>query len=72
VKLVDAWGEREGVRPIVVFEGEETADDRIAREAAELEGPYWLVTSDRELRERAGRRAERVIGGGSFARELRG
>jgi rRNA-processing protein FCF1 len=72
VKLVDAWGEREGVRPIVVFEGEETADDRIAREAADLEGPYWLVTSDRELRERAGRRAERVIGGGSFARELRG
>ena len=72
VKLVDAWGEREGVRPIVVFEGEETADDRIARETAELEGPYWLVTSDRELRERAGRRAERVIGGGSFARELRG
>jgi rRNA-processing protein FCF1 len=72
VKLVDAWGEREGVRPIVVFEGEETADDRIAREAAELEGPYWLVTSDRELREQAGRRAERVIGGGSFARELRG
>jgi rRNA-processing protein FCF1 len=72
VKLVDAWGEREGVRPIVVFEGEETADDRIAREAAELEGPYLLVTSDRGLRERAGRRAERVIGGGSFARELRG
>lgn len=72
MKLVAAWGEREGVRPIVVFEGEETADDRIALEAAELEGPYWLVTSDRELRERAGRRAERVIGGGSFARELRG
>jgi rRNA-processing protein FCF1 len=55
----------------VVFEGEETADDRIAREASELDGPYWLVTSDRELRERAGGRAERVIGGGSFARELR-
>jgi rRNA-processing protein FCF1 len=69
--LVDAWGEREGVRPILVFESEETADDRIAREAAELEGPYWLVTSDRGLRERAAARAERVIGGGSFARELR-
>jgi rRNA-processing protein FCF1 len=59
------------VQPIVVFEGSETADDRIAREAAELDGPYWLVTSDRELRERAGGRAERVIGGGGFLKELR-
>ncbi len=57
---------------MVVFEGEETADDRIAREAAELEGPYWLVTSDRGLRQRAAADAVRVIGGGSFARELRG
>jgi rRNA-processing protein FCF1 len=59
------------VRPVVVFESEESADDRIAREAAQLDGPYWLVTSDRGLRERAGGRAERVLGGGSFARELR-
>ncbi len=58
------------MQPVVVFEGEETADDRIAREADELEGPYWLVTSDRGLRERAGGRAARVIGGGRFAREL--
>jgi hypothetical protein len=70
VQLVEAWGEREGVQPIVVFEGPETADDRIAREAAELDGPYWLVTSDRGLRERAGARADRVVGGGTFAREL--
>lgn len=70
VELVEAWGKREGVHPIVVFEGTETADDRIAREAAELEGPYWLVTSDRGLRERAGRGAERMIGGGSFVRVL--
>ena len=55
----------------VVFEGDETADDRIAREVDELDGPYWLVTSDRGLRERAAAKAERVIGGGSFARELR-
>jgi hypothetical protein len=54
-----------------VFEGEQTADDVIARAAADVEGPYWLVTSDRGLRERAGERAERVIGGGSFVRELR-
>jgi hypothetical protein len=71
VQLVDAWAEREGVRPVVVFEGAESADDRIAREAAELDGPYWLVTSDRGLRERAGGGAERVIGSGSFAQELR-
>jgi rRNA-processing protein FCF1 len=70
------------VQPLVVFDGRapveaedvvgtgrEIADDWIAREAA-LHAPYWLVTSDRELRERAGRNAERVIGGGSFAREL--
>ena len=30
----------------------------------------WLVTSDRELREAAGGSAGRVIGGGSFLREL--
>jgi hypothetical protein len=70
VELVEAWGEREGVDPIVVFEGEETADDRIAREARAMDGPYWLVTSDRGLRERAAARAERVIGGGRFLREL--
>jgi hypothetical protein len=71
VRLVAAWAAREGVEPRVVFEGNETADDRIAREAAETDR-YWLVTSDRGLRERAGERAERVIGGGSFLRRLRG
>jgi hypothetical protein len=29
-----------------------------------------LVTSDRELRARAGGSAKRIIGGGAFAREL--
>jgi hypothetical protein len=71
VRLVEAWAEEAGVEPRVVFEGEETADDRIAREAAGEER-YWLVTSDRGLRQRAGPRAERVIGGGSFLRRLRG
>jgi len=70
VELVDKWAEREGVDPVVVFETDETADDRIARETAALDGPYWLVTSDRGLRERAAARAERVIGGGSCVREL--
>ena len=71
VRLVDDWAGREGVDARVVFEGNETADDRIAREARELER-YWLVTSDRGLRDRAGARAERVIGGGSFLKRLRG
>jgi hypothetical protein len=71
VRLVADWAAREGVEPRVVFEGAETADDRIAREAAGEER-YWLVTSDRGLRDRAGERAERVLGGGSFLRLLRG
>lgn len=53
--------------------GAETADRWIEREAARLasEGaPYWLVSSDRELRDLAGRLAQRTIGGGTFAREL--
>ena len=71
-ELVERWAEREAVDARLVWEGAETADDRIVREAADLDGPYWLVTSDRGLRERAKAKAARVIGGGSFARELRG
>jgi hypothetical protein len=71
VDLVERWARREGHEALVVFEAEESADDRIARWAADPAGPYWLVTSDRELRERAGEGAERVIGGGAFARMLR-
>jgi len=48
----------------------ESADDWLIRRAAEFE-PYWLVTSDRELRGVAGREAEQTVGGGSFAKELR-
>lgn len=70
VRLVDEWAAREGVDGRVVFEGTKTADDLIAREARELDH-YWLVTSDRGLRDRAGARAERVIGGGSFLKLLR-
>ena len=70
-KLAQAWGDAAGHEVIVVWEGSETADDRIAREVREHEPPVWVVTSDRELRDRVGRRAERLIGGGSFARELR-
>lgn len=71
VRLVADWAAREDVDARVVFESSETADDTIAREAAKEER-YWLVTSDRGLRKRAAPRAERVIGGGSFLRALRG
>jgi predicted RNA-binding protein with PIN domain len=85
VELLARWAAAEGVEAIAVFDGpapvsfegvevvgtgKESADDWIARRAAALAEPYVLVTSDRELRERAGRNAERVVGGGSFAREL--
>jgi hypothetical protein len=82
VELVRDWAERNGVQPLLVFDGRapvdaddvvgtrgESADDWIAREAPAL-APFWLVTSDRELRARAGGEAERVIGGGRFAEEL--
>ena len=55
----------------VVGSGPETADAWIARHAAELRAdqtPFWLVTSDRALREEASPGAQRVIGGGAFAR----
>jgi hypothetical protein len=51
----------------------ESADDWLAREASAygVRGEsFWLVTSDRELRRRAGSDAEKLVGGGSFAREL--
>ena len=74
VKRCRAWAAARGVEIEVVFEGErETADDRLRELAAGLgaEGrPYWLVTSDRELRASAGGGAERVVGGGTFVREL--
>jgi hypothetical protein len=83
-ELVDrarTWALTKGVPILVVFDGpppeeapdlvgsgSRTADDVIA----ELEGPFWLVSSDRALRERVRDRAEKIIGGGSFLRnELR-
>ena len=71
VDLCEAWANEKGHRAVVVWEGAESADDRIAREVTELEPPVWVVTSDRELRERVKDYADRVVGGGSFARELR-
>jgi predicted RNA-binding protein with PIN domain len=59
---------------LVVGTGSESADEWLARRAEELRADgtrFWLVTSDRALRDVAGRGAERTIGGGSFANELR-
>ena len=69
-------GEREvDERCVVVGTGPESADDWIERAAAQYAHArrrYWLVTSDRALRAAAGDGADRTIGGGGFARELRG
>ena len=66
-----AWGEREGHEVRIVWEGSESGDDQIARFVKELGPPVWVVTSDRGLRERVRDHTEGIIGGGSFARELR-
>ena len=63
-----------GVEPLddrttLVGSGGESADDWLSREAPRYPGA-WLVTSDRELRVRAGQAAELIVGGGRFLREL--
>jgi hypothetical protein len=68
-ELCAAWSAATGHEARVVWEGRTSADDWIAAHAHE-HAPYWLVTSDRELRVRAGGGAERVVGGGAFLREL--
>jgi hypothetical protein len=71
--LCEAWSQAHRHEVDIVFDGPESADDQIARKAAELRAadlPFWLVTSDRGLRARAKDGADRVVGGGSFAREL--
>jgi len=85
VELLAQWSQAEGVDAIAVFDGRapeaiagvevvgtgaESADDWITQRVADLSEPYVLVTSDRDLRARAGANAERIIGGGAFAREL--
>lgn len=81
VRRARAWADREGHELLVVFDGPppedapdlvgaRNADDEIVGLAGRLEGPWWLVTSDRELRERVGDAAERVLGGGSFVRAI--
>jgi hypothetical protein len=71
----NAWADRHGHEVVVVFDGKapagavgtsgESADDWLIREVPKHPGA-WLVTSDRELRDRAGADAARLIGGGTF------
>jgi hypothetical protein len=56
-------------RITVVGTGGESADDWLIREAPKYPGA-WLVTSDRALREAASSHASKVVGGGSFLRQL--
>ena len=66
-----APGEREVIT--IVGTGRESADDWIAEHAppmAQDEQSLWLVSSDRELKERVAGHVERIIGGGSFAGRL--
>jgi hypothetical protein len=79
-ELVDrarAWARSRSVPILIVFDGpppQDAADlvgsgGRAADDViAELEGPFWFVSSDRGLRERVRDRAEKIIGGGSFLR----
>jgi predicted RNA-binding protein with PIN domain len=62
-----------GPHCVVVGSGTRSADSWIERAAAGCHASgkrYWIVTSDRALRDVAGHHAERRIGGGSFAGEL--
>jgi len=79
VERCRAWAEGEGLDLLIVFDGDppEEAHDLVAsggRSAddviAGLEGSFLLVTSDRALRERVGDRADEVIGGGAFLRQI--
>ena len=66
-----APGEREGIT--VVGTGRESADDWIAGHARDLARDghrVWLVSSDRELKERVAGHVDSIIGGGSFAGRL--
>ena len=81
VERARTWADREGHELLVVFDGEppedapdlvgsHDADDAIVELAAGLDGPWWLVSSDRGLRARVGHTPARIVGGGSFVRTI--
>jgi hypothetical protein len=76
-----AWATREGHDLQIVFDGtapEQAPElatstnpyDEIVRRAEEADRPLWVVSSDRGLRARLTGLADRILGGGSFARTL--
>jgi len=81
VERVRDWAGREGHDLLIVFDGEAPddapdlvssphADDEIVRLATSAPRPYWVATSDRELRRRLGDGPQRIVGGGTFVRQL--
>jgi hypothetical protein len=81
VRRTRAWGVREGHELLIVFDGRPpddapdlvgspNADDEIVQIAGSIDRPWWLVTSDRGLRERVRDAPDRVLGGGSFVRAI--
>jgi hypothetical protein len=81
VRRAREWAEREHHELLVVFDGaapedapdlvgSRNADDAIVELAPRLGSPWWLVTSDRGLRERVADRPARVVGGGSFVQMI--
>jgi hypothetical protein len=81
VRRAREWAAGEGHELLIVFDGmppeqapdlvgSRNADDAIVELAADLDRPWWLVTSDRGLRERVGDGPARVVGGGSFIRSI--
>jgi hypothetical protein len=69
-QLSAAWGNANGHDVRVIWEGSQSADDRIADAVRELDAEVWVVTSDRELRGRVADATGRIIGGGAFAQQL--
>ena len=81
VRRARTWAARDGHELLIVFDGaapedapdlvgSHDADDAIVRLAAGLDHAWWLVTSDRGLRERVGDGPALIVGGGSFLRDI--
>jgi hypothetical protein len=81
VTLAREWAALEGHELLIVFDGappedaqdlvgSRNADDAIVELAEDLDRTWWLVSSDRGLRDRLGPHPARVVGGGSFVRTI--
>jgi hypothetical protein len=81
VQRAREWAAHEGHELLIVFDGAppedapdlvgaRNADDAIVELSADLGSSWWLVSSDRGLRERVGDAPVEVLGGGSFVRGL--